>query len=249
MKGFSNRNNFISKSNRDNNSIDNNDNQTNTYLKNLNKKIEDLEKKSAVWELQLQSKEQQQALSHQQQQQKQQQQQQQQQPQQQQQQQQLAETSYELQLQERKKNNLIIFGLQEDGRDDIYHLEALFSNLGVDVNVNNTQCFRIGRSLEKRRPLIMKLRNEEEKAEILFKAKGLKNNQNWQGVSITHDLTKQQYQAEKVKEMELKKEAEEKNCQLPADEKFARVWRVVGGRGTRRVVLRDKEIPKNQGCL
>ena len=83
----------------------------------------------------------------------------------------------------------------------------------------------------------------------MFKAKGLKNNQNWQGVSITHDLTKQQYQAEKVKEMELKKEAEEKNCQLPADKKFARVWRVVGGRGTRRVALRDKEIPKNQGCL
>ena len=49
--------------------------------------------------------------------------------------------------------------------------------------------------------------------------------------------------------MELKKEAEEKNCRLPEDEKFAKVWRVVGGRGTRRVVPRDKEIPQNQGCL
>ena len=80
------------------------------------------------------------------------------------------------------------------------------------------------------------------------KAKGLKNNQNWEGVSITHDLTKQQCLAERVKEMELRKEAEEKNGRLLEDEKPAKVWRVVGGRGTRRVVLRDKEPPL-QGCL
>ena len=115
--------------------------------------------------------------------------------------------------------------------------------------MDNTQYFRIGRSLEKCRPLIVKLRNQEEKAEILFKAKGLKNNQNWEGVSITHDLTKQQCLAERVKEMELRKEAEEKNCRLLEDEKLAKVWRVVGGRGTRRVVLRDKEAPQDQGCL
>ena len=103
--------------------------------------------------------------------------------------------------------------------------------------------------MEKCRPLIVKLRNQEEKAEVLFKAKGLKNNQNWQGVSITHDLTKQQCQVEKVKEMELRKEAEEKNCRLSEDEKLAKVWKVVGGRGTRRIVLRNKVEPQDRGCL
>ena len=155
---------------------------------------------------------------------------------------------YELQLQERKKNNLIVFGLKENEQEDVHQLKALFSNLGADTDVDNAQFFRIGRSLEKCRPLIVKLRNQEEKAEILFKAKGLKNNQNWEGVSITHDLTKQQCLVERVKEMELRKEAEDKNGCLLEDEKLAKVWRVVGGRGTRRVVLRDKEPPL-QGCL
>ena len=75
---------------------------------------------------------------------------------------------YELQLQERKKNNLIIFGLEEDDWEDVIHLEELFSSLGVDIDVDNIQCFQIGRSLEKCRPLIVKLRNQEEKAEILY---------------------------------------------------------------------------------
>ena len=153
------------------------------------------------------------------------------------------ETSYEQQLQERKKNNLVVFGLQEDQRDDISQLRALFSNLGANVNVDNIQFFRTGRSLEKCRPLIVKLRNQEEKAEILFKAKRLKNNQNWQGVSITHDLTKQQCQKEKIVELELKRKAEEMNCQLLGNEKFEKFWKVVGGRGTRRLVLRNKGTP------
>ena len=40
-----------------------------------------------------------------------------------------AETSYEQELQERKKNNLVVFGLQEDGLDDIFQLRELFSGL------------------------------------------------------------------------------------------------------------------------
>ena len=97
--------------------------------------------------------------------------------------------------------------------------------------------------MEKCRPLIVKLRNQEEKAEILFKAKRLKNNQNWEGVSITHDLTKQQCQEEKIVELELKRKAEEMNCQLLENEKFEKFWKVVGGRGTRRLVLRNKGTP------
>ena len=198
---------------RINNSTDNSNNQTETHLQDLNKKIKDLEN-------QIQSLK---AMSH------------------------TADLqdvkSYEQQLQERKKNNLVVFGLQEDGRDDISQLRALFSNLGADIKVDNTQFFRTGRSLEKCRPLIVKLRNQEEKAEILFKAKRLKDNQNWRGVSITHDLTKQQCQAEKVEEIKLQRKAAENNRHLL--EKSTKVWKVVGGRGTRRLALRDKETAQN----
>ena len=209
--------NFISKNSRDNNNIDNSHNQTDTNFHNANEKIKDLEEQCAVLQLQIQSWEKNlHAVDHQ-----------------------STETSYELQLQERKKNNLILFGLQETERDDIHHLKALFCNLGAVIDVDNTQIYRTGSSLEKCRPLIVKLRNQEEKAEILFKAKNLKNNKNWQGVSITHDLTKRQCQAEKVREMDLRKEAEERNSHL-SNEKSGKVWKVVGGRGTRRVVLRDR---------
>ena len=204
---------------RINSSTDNSNKQTDTHLQDLNKKIKDLEN-------QIQSLK---AMSH------------------------TADlqevTSYEQQLQERKKNNLVVFGLQEDQRDDVSQLRALLSSLGADIDVVNTQFFRTGRSLQKPRPLIVKLRNQEEKAEILFKAKRLKNNQDWPGVSITHDLTKQQCHAEKVEEMELKRKAEERNCNLLEDEKSAKVWKVVGGRGTRRLVLRDREIRQNHSCV
>ena len=214
-------------SNKNNNGTNSNNLHTDADLQNLKQKIKDLENKSAVWESQIQSlKGKSQAVDPQ-----------------------SAETSYELQLQERKKNNLVFFGLQGDEQDDINQLKALFSDLGADVYLDNTKFFRTGRSLEKCRPLILKLENQEEKAKILFNAKKLKNNKTWTGVSITHDLTKQQCQTEKLKEMELRKEAVEKNSRLSKEEKNTRVWKVVGGRGTRCLVLRNKEAPPNQGGL
>ena len=104
---------------RINSSTDNSNKQTDTHLQDLNKKIKDLEN-------QIQSLK---AMSH------------------------TADlqevTSYEQQLQERKKNNLVVFGLQEDQRDDVSQLRALLSSLGADIDVVNTQFFRTGRSLKK----------------------------------------------------------------------------------------------------
>ena len=99
---------------RINNSTDHSNNQTDAHLEDLNKKIKDLEN-------QIQSLK---AMSH------------------------TADlqevTSYEQQLQERKKNNLVVFGLQENGRDDISQLTALFSSLGADIKVDNSQFFWTG---------------------------------------------------------------------------------------------------------
>ena len=153
-----------------------------------------------------------------------------------------ATTPYELQLQKRKKNNLIIFGLKENDQDanwsDKDELQSLVADLESTVSLDETQFFRVGRNLERCRPLVLKLKNECEKAEILFLAKSLKNKRKWQGVSITHDLTKLQCQEEKAREVELRSIAEERNRSLPGGEK-SKEWKVVGGRGTRRLMLRD----------
>ena len=107
-------------SNKNNNSTNSNNLHTDADLQNLKQKIKDLENKSAVWESQIQSlKGKSQAVDPQ-----------------------SAETSYELQLQERKKNNLVFFGLQEDEQDNFNQLKALFSNLGADVHLDNTKFFR-----------------------------------------------------------------------------------------------------------
>ena len=144
----------------------------------------------------------------------------------------------ELQLQERKKNNVIVFGFKEN-HNDKDQLKALFRDLGAKVTIDDAQMFRVGRSLERPRPLILKLKSHCEKNEILLKAKGLKDNETWRGLSVTHDLTRWQCQEEKAREMELKKLADEKNGHLSEEEKSEKVWRVVGGRGTRRLMLKE----------
>ena len=56
-----------------------------------------------------------------------------------------ATTPYELQLQKRKKNNLIIFGLKENDQDanwsDKDELQSLFDDLESIVNLEETQFF------------------------------------------------------------------------------------------------------------
>ena len=212
-------------SSSNNNNSSNNDSNNKTYgqIESLREKVKNLEKKSEIWESKfhlLQGVSNTPDFS------------------------QSAASSHELQLQKRKKNNLIIFGLKESNqdanRDDKNELQSLLADLESTVNLNDAKFFRVGRDLEKCRPLVLKLKNEGEKAEILFMAKSLKNKRKWQGVSITHDLTKLQCQEEKAREVELKSIAEERNRSLLAEEK-SKKWKVVGGRGTRRLMLRDTQ--------
>ena len=119
-------------------------------------------------------------------------------------------------------------------------LATLFDDLGVEIDLAETSIFRVGRAgPDGRRPIIIKLENQEKKAHILFKAKNLKNNKKWQGISIAHDLTKMQCQEAKMKEMQLRKTVHEKNAQLTESERSKKAWKIVGGRGNRRLKLAD----------
>ena len=216
-----NSNNSNNSNNNNSNNSNNNKIETDEQLESLRNKVKNLEKRSEMWESKFQSS---QGASNapdftQ-----------------------PATTPYELQLQKRKKNNLIIFGLKENDQDanwsDKDELQSLVADLESTISLDETQFFRVGRNLGRCRPLVLKLKNECKKAEILFLAKSLKNKRKWQGVSITHDLTKLQCQEEKAREVELRSIAEERNRSLPEGEK-SKEWKVVGGRGTRRLMLKD----------
>ena len=115
-------------SNNSNNSNNNNSNnnkiETYEQLESLRNKVKNLEKKSEMWESKFQSS---QGASNapdftQ-----------------------SATTPYELQLQQRKKNNIIIFGLKKNHQDgscnDKDELQALLSELGSTVNLDETHFF------------------------------------------------------------------------------------------------------------
>ena len=75
------------------------------------------------------------------------------------------------------------------------------------------------------------------KNEILIKAKNLKGNEKWKQVGITHDLTKMECLDKKNRELQMWQEAAAKNAALSEEQKNAKYWKVIGGRGRRHVAL------------
>ena len=116
----------------------------------------------------------------------------------------LSSAPNEFHLRERKKNNLIVFGLRENNEalNEEVVVNDLFHDLGTVITSDEYQCFRVGKhSSQNYRPLVIKLPNAIIKNDILAKAKMLKGNEKWKGVSITHDLTKMQCAEEKTNEL------------------------------------------------
>ena len=142
-------------------------------------------------------------------------------------------------LRERKRNNIIIFGLHETG-DDHALIKSLFNDLDIPFGtVPDTRgTYRVGsQNSDNKRPIVIKLAHSNKKNEILLKARNLKGNTKWQGVVITHDLTKMECQEERARELQLRRDADEKNMKLSVVEKQSKTWKVIGGRGERRVAL------------
>ena len=141
-------------------------------------------------------------------------------------------------LHECKKNNIIIFGLEETSEDEV-QIKLLLSDLDIAINESDIQCnFRVGRpNPEKKQPVVVRLKESRTKEEILLRAKNLKGNTKWKNVVIAQDLTKREYLEEKARETSLRKEAEEKNVKLAELEKGVRIWKVVGGHERRHLAL------------
>ena len=143
-------------------------------------------------------------------------------------------------LRQRKQSNIIIFGLPElqDGNTGLLdQLGSLWIDIGIsDLGDGSWSAFRVGKSENgRKRPVIVKFLDISKKFEILLNAKNLKGKAKWAGVAISHDLTKLQCLQEREKELHLRLEAEERNTNCP--DIGGRRWRVVGVRGSRRIML------------
>ena len=140
-------------------------------------------------------------------------------------------------LRERKRNNIIIFGLREVD-DDQALVKSLLNDLDIpfDAHSDTRGHFRVGRlNSERPRPIVIKLTHANKKQEILMNARNLRGMESWTGVTIAHDLTKMEYQEERIQESNLRKKIEELNQNLSVEEKKQKIWKIVGGRGCRRI--------------
>ena len=145
----------------------------------------------------------------------------------------------ELDMIERKKRNVIVFGLKEledkneHSERDKKRVLDLFQDIGADAKVVNY--YRVGYpAAVKTRPMVVCLETPESRSAILNLAKQLKNQHKWKKVYLAEDLTKNQYNLDKMRETSLKEEAARRNQQV---NKKGILWKVVGGRGTRRIVM------------
>ena len=131
---------------------------------------------------------------------------------------------------EDKKANLVIFGIPEQTGSGLTSRSAKDKDAQVVDSILEEVArrkvvfevkFRIGPKEEgKDRPIVLKLRNQHEKYEILDNCNRLKDHPQWKNVHIRPDLTKLQRECRKAHEAQLKAEASQKN----AERKNGETW-------------------------
>jgi hypothetical protein len=148
----------------------------------------------------------------------------------------------ELREREVRKNNLIIHGVLEaneaaHNRDRLERDKAvcgeMFKTMRIRTRPEDLRfCRRIGQRGQDPRPIIIGLRSEEEKKQILEKASHLRGTQ-FEAVTIGPDQTKMQRQGEE----RLQQEAQARNRQLTAEDIENNMrWLVVGRKGEKRLI-------------
>lgn len=111
---------------------------------------------------------------------------------------------YELRM--NKKNNLIIFNLQEtkDEEADVTLIQNIITNT-LELNLKPKMIQRLGKKLEsKTRPVLLKCESQNDKVKILRNCNKLKNSQ-FRNISVKPDMTKTQQAEEKLLIEELKR--------------------------------------------
>ena len=137
----------------------------------------------------------------------------------------------ELQLRQRKRRNLVMFGLKESSAD-MEDVEALVRDVGVMANVNSV--YRVGATVENRpRPLVVHFATEYDRDQVINNLRNLKGQTQWNRISVVPDLTKIQCTQEKIMYKQLLEEIKQKNEENTQNG----IWKIVGSRGNRRTAF------------
>jgi len=99
---------------------------------------------------------------------------------------------------EKRRLNLVIMGVKEEGKDEDFVKELLAVVAGRDVwEVTNVS--RIRRQQEgKTRPIRLAMANQDSRIEILQARPGLRKHEEYQKVFVTPDLTRKQQRNDKL---------------------------------------------------
>ena len=165
----------------------------------------------------------------------------------------------EIQEQEKRKANLVIYNLKESSSDtaserkehDSASIKEVLSTIEVsDLQEDKIQSIRrLGPLTDqtkepttpgKPRPLLLSFKSSSDRTKVLSSAKKLANS-SLKHISICPDLTKNQQKEDR----ELRDEVKQLNLDDPSDDKGAFLWRVVGtpGQPNRRKIKKYLEDP------
>jgi hypothetical protein len=155
------------------------------------------------------------------------------------------ERAEEMRERETRRRNVIMHRVGEAGEGvntaearknwDLKSCENIFRALEMDFNTDNAVkfCRRVGEKGTGPRPLIVGLKREWQKEDLLDKAKNLRNTQ-FADIVIIPDLMKEQ----RREEADMCSEVERRNLSDLTEDDVAKnlQWMVVGARGERRIV-------------
>ena len=156
----------------------------------------------------------------------------------------------ELRERESRKNNIVIYELDEPSgnnkeervAEDEQQLQDLLKDIDISVKVDDDIRFmsRLGKfDKQRKRPLLVGVVDHTTKERILSKAPRLaKMAEPRCNVNIASDLTRKQREEEKGLQLEVKA----RNDKLTDEENF--IWKVIGRRGERRIVRSMLNSPR-----
>lgn len=158
----------------------------------------------------------------------------------------------EIKERENRRNNVIVHGLKEpDGKikdaelrikADLKVISDLFAQLSLDLKPE--EHVKFARRLGERptgdgsRPLLMGCITPEVRERILSNSRKLAEKKEWENVTVVADLTKRQREEENA----LRNEAVRLNTERTDEEAKNWEWKVVGRRGSRRLIKGKMQV-------
>lgn len=121
----------------------------------------------------------------------------------------------------KRAQNVIVHGVTEKGADeDKTWVSDLIKD--IHVKVNTKRVIRLGKAADdKKRPLLISLKDENERSKFLGNLTGIKSIEKYKGISVTEDLTPEE--RKHLKDLSL--EAKQRNL---LQKSSTEVWRVRG---------------------